>query len=197
MNQYSIVVLGDISDATVGDMKRIAAILGYCAVMGAEFEVNLTSGMVGAEAVFGQSIRATAPLRLPSYISLGATYEAIFEDAKGSVHAQLTAADQQASAQLANLERAIVNQGDFIAAIVDEGTSIDSQLLNSTIIAFGGKTRLVLGTASQSAQQGVYETPFSEARAYVNFGSLANVAGLVTNAAPLPVEQFTAIPVNG
>lgn len=193
MNQYSVHVEGDISGLAGPDIEKLTKIFGYMAVMASEFDVNIaTPREEGSDNP--RTIRATTPLRLPGYLAVTGT-EGLLVAPAGLVMYAITSEDRQASAELANLERAIVNQGDFIAAIVSINDSIDAQLLNSTVYRIGKGTNLVLGVASQTAQMGVYETPFSAAMAYVNFGSLRNVGGLISNSAPVTVAQVNAIPV--
>lgn len=192
MNQY-VFSMGSPAAMTAAQLKRAVACYGYCALMGAEFHHMF--GSTGASANKVMNTRATVPMRLPSYLGVGKTPANI--DGAGECMVMLSVMDAQATQELNNMERAIVNQGDFVAALLAPGVSVDNELVNSTSLAFDNGYTIVFGQASQSAQDGVYQTPFATAMAYVNFGSLTSIQGLVNNGTPLPPTQQPTVPVAG
>jgi len=152
--------------------------MGLLALMSSEFDIWVTA-YNGSGDVDGVELRVTHPLRLPfaDNIAIEAT----------DFQLSLVAKDSNMTSQIQNVERAIVNQGDFIAALAGTGVDLSSQLVNAfQLIGPGGQT-LWIGTASQSAQQGVYETPFSAADGFVNFGALPTSGQGVNTGSPVVI----------
>jgi len=186
MNQYLIQGDSTIAALSVPECKTLSRMLGYCALMGAEFHLDPTVTN-GSLPVKSGRIRAVTPMRLPSDLSVGL---AGLQWGPADDVAQLMLADNQATMELQNQERAIVNQGDFVCAVLPTGSTVSDQLVVSQTMNWPGGT-VVFGTASQSAQEGVYDTPFSAAKAFTNFGSLTNIRGLVGAGTAAPVLPST------
>lgn len=191
MNQYSFLI-GDLSALTNDEKKLACRIFGYMALGSAN---GMFSHEQGANSIPPTEFVATAqmPFRLPSFLDV----DTIGVELAGKGYAVRSVTDQQSTVELNNMERAIVNQGDFVCALVDKSKSINDQLLNAVEFSLIGGLKFVCGRASQTAEQGVYQTPFSQADAFVNFGSLTSVQGLVNNGTPLPPVQLPTAPVAG
>jgi precorrin-6B methylase 2 len=188
MNQYSFKVADDFSTNSVPETKQIVRGLGYAALMAAEFHVFNDSA--GAGAIKVQMVRVTTPMRVPS--SLG--YSADGTLIGGASVATQTMVDNQRTAELQNQERAIVNQGDFIVAMVPTGSDVSAEMVFQRSFNVNGGS-IVFGTASQTAQQGVYATPFSSAKAFVNFGTLQVERGVAGNAPVVVVPETAPVAV--
>lgn len=191
MNQYSFLI-GDLSALSADEKKLACRIFGYMALGSSN---GTFSHEQGHNTIPPSEFVSTAqmPFRLPSFLNVDTTGI----DLAGKGYAVRAVTDQQSTVELNNMERAIVNQGDFVCALVDTSKSINDQLLNAVEFTLVGGLKFVVGIASQTAEQGVYQTPFSQADAFINFGSLTSVQGLVNNGTPLPPVQRPTAPVAG
>lgn len=150
--------------STKPDGLAAARFMGLLALMGSEFDTTVVAWDTPVATPIAIGIRVTHPLRLPFANNLNVQGD--------DFQLALIVADSTMTQQIQNVERAIVNQGDFISAIANGAVDLSSQLVNAFQIEGPDGQKLWIGTASQSAQQGVYETPFADALAYVNFGAL-------------------------
>lgn len=178
------------------DAKQACRVLGLLALMGSEFDVLVTAYLPGEATPDSVLYRVTHPLRLPFADNIAINVTGFLSS--------LVSRDSMMTQQIQNVERAIVNQGDFIAAIASSGVDLSSQLVSAFQIVGAGQQVLWIGTASQSAQQGVYETPFSDAVAFVNFGALPTSAGglgattpvvVVPSAPPVQTVDRNSVPM--
>lgn len=169
MNQYYVQVA---KVPTGANIKAMARTLGLLALTSREFEVEADFGTFSGAQV-GARIRQTGAWRLPSTVGGSG---GMFFAPDNSYAVQLTDGDTTFTQQVQNVERAIVQQGNFIAALAAKGVDLSDQLVSARVFNLkdDGPDTLVLwiGMASQSAQDGIYDTPFSTALGFVNFGTL-------------------------
>lgn len=190
MNQYALEI-GHIAGLTAAQKRQIVEAWGYMAL--AAVTMEHTPQSVGALGYSETHTKFVTPFRVPS--DLGVT--AVGLDIAGKAFAWLAGADSTMTQELSNMERVVVNQGDFVVALCAPGMSVRSELVNMQTYYLPGGHSLQVGLASQTEIDGVYDRPFASADAFVNFGSLTNVDGLVTNGVPLPTVQRPNVPVAG
>lgn len=198
MNQYFAKV-DDPSTYSSSEAKALSRILGYMALTASEFHVtcDIKAGTPPALSNW-VGIRTTNALRIPSSVMTGKVVQV--GPAGNETLVAITCEDNQLTQQAANQERAMVNQGDFICAICAPGVSVSDQLIIERVVPLLGGGTAVFGTASQTAENGVYQTPFSTAQAYTNFGPLVTIAGLAGGANPalpvVPPAPVAPVPVS-
>lgn len=156
MNQYSFKVKDDLSGANPPDAKAVAVALGYAALGAADFRVEYDP----VNEVYGVTV--VMPTRIPPNVVGAASL------APGI----MTLADNNLTQELTNQQRVVVRQGDFICVVWHGAYDPSSELVMQRSIIMKSGSGIAFGFASQSAEMGIYDTPFSAAMAHANFGPI-------------------------
>lgn len=167
--QIGMLVFGGNSRMNIGGRMGIAS--------GAYISTNAAAGNGAVE------VGIESPYRLPATLmppTAGATTSGELISAGAGIAAMTTALDDQMTKILTNLDRPIVTAGCGIVAYLGAGVDVSDELDKSIAIPFCNGQQIVIGTAIQGAQQGIYETPFSTAWAFAAFGGEAIESVTVT-----------------
>jgi len=181
MNHYRFEIQGipkDTADAPANAAcTKLARVLGL-AMLGSDFHAV---GMGWNEAnKRTRTFEFQTRFRFPSTIDAPSDWVGrVYNDAGN----QLVAAgnrsmeDEQCTTVLNNQDKAVVDAGDFICAILPPGADVSNELssmlavpvldVNQVPTVFG---YVVFGIANTTARDGVYQTPFAAACGYANFG---------------------------
>lgn len=189
MNNYSFLfprfLPGSTKEAGVTDptaAEKLCRQIGYLWLNGKKSFGGLRSAEISgdpAELQCWTGLDFMTDRRLPRSLEIG-QLESI---TGGSVRA-LVSEDNGSDLIVQNLDRPIVQRGNLIVAI--SFVDVSAQLENYLSMVVGndatlGNLMLYIGTATASAQEGVYDVPFSDAIAIANLGNSTNVPIVVSN----------------